>query len=412
MRISVRICPDMSDDSFDVAVIGAGPGGSATAHYLARSGARVALIDKATFPRDKTCGDGLTPRAVAVLHDMGLTERLARHSQTIRRFEVVAPNRRRTIAPIPGTSVLPNHALVVPRLQLDDAIRQRAIESGAIYRGDSQVVAVEIADADAIVRFTRAGQPGALRARHVVVATGANTALPRQLGILTGQPPTMVAARAYFEGIQNLEDTWQLRFDGVPLPGYGWIFPTGAGTANIGAGFFARARAGSAADSFKQFVANPALRGMLDGAQQVGPTKGYPLRCDFARAPTHSERVLLVGESAGLVNPLTGEGIDYALESGRIAARHLSGMLNGAGDSSVARTAYDAELREHFQSLFEFCEFVRDQLCDKAWVLNVLVMIANRRANLRTKLALVVLGGRTIKGRLTAGRVVRAMVRG
>jgi menaquinone-9 beta-reductase len=401
----------MTGQRFDVAIVGAGPGGSATAHYLAQRGARVALIDKAAFPRDKTCGDGLTPRAVAVLQDMGLTERLAPNSQTIRRFEVVAPNRRRTVAGIPGTQTLPDFAWVVPRLALDDAIRQRALDSGAVYFAESQVDDIAIATGQASVRFTHAGQTEAIQARHVVIATGANTALLVKLAILNAQPPTMVAARAYFEGLRDLEDTWQLRFDGVPLPGYGWIFPTGPGAANIGAGFYAHKRAGSAAETFKHFVANPALRAMLSSARQISPMKGYPLRCDFARAPTHGERVLLVGEAAGLVNPLTGEGIDYALESGRIAAAHLSRMLQGDGDTAQARASYDADLRAHFQSLFEFCELVRDRLCDKAWLLNVLVGVANRRPALRSKLALVVLGGKAIQGKLTLGRLARAALR-
>ncbi len=138
--------------------------------------------------------------------------------------------------------------------------------------------------------------------------------------------------------------------------------------------------------------------------------KGYPLRADFTTAPTWSQRVLLVGEAAGLVNPLTGEGIDYALESGRISARHVAGMFE-RGDFGVApHQAYDAELRDHFQSLFEFCMFVRDRLCDKAWLLNALVRVANRREDLRLKLATVVLGGRTIRGKLTARRVLKAVL--
>jgi flavin-dependent dehydrogenase len=139
--------------------------------------------------------------------------------------------------------------------------------------------------------------------------------------------------------------------------------------------------------------------------------KSYPLRADFTTAPTHAPNTLLVGEAAGLVNPLTGEGIDYALESGRIAAQHAADMLARGDFSAAARHAYDAALRAQFQSLFEFCIFVRDRMCDKAWLLNALVAVANRRADLRTRLASVVLGGRTFRGSITPWRVLRALAR-
>lgn len=394
----------------DVIVIGAGPGGSATAHYLARRGLRVLLLDKAGFPRDKTCGDGLTPRAVGMLQDMGVLEPLTRIGQRINRFEVVAPNRSTTQSPIPTGGALPDHALVVPRMQLDEKLMLRAIDSGARFEAGVQVSRVT-SDTQATVHAEQDGRPVTFRAPLVVIATGANTRLLMTCGILQRPPETMVAARAYFEGLRGISDVWQLRFDGVPLPGYGWIFPTGDGAANIGAGYFTRARTTSAARAFEQFVANPALQPMLAGAKQVGPMKGYPLRADFTTAPTHAERILLVGEAAGLVNPLTGEGIDYALESGRIAAAHLSGMLARDDFSPAARHAYDAELREHYQSLFEFCMFIRDRLCNKAWLLNTLVRIANRRADLRTKLATVVLGGRAVRGKLTVQRLLRAALR-
>ncbi len=395
---------------FDVAIVGAGPGGSAAAHYLAQRGVSVLLLDKSIFPRDKTCGDGLTPRAVGMLQDMGLLGALSQHGQRINRFEVVAPNRRTTQSPIPASDTLPAFSYVLPRFTLDDSIRQRALSSGARFESGVSVESITSSAAGVQLRCKAAGTQVTFDARLAVIATGANTALLTRLGILSKQPDTMIAARAYFDDVAGLSDIWQLRFDGVPLPGYGWIFPTGPRSANIGAGYFLRKPGLPASAVFEQFVAGSAVREMLRDARQTGPLKSYPLRADFTTAPTYAERIFLVGEAAGLVNPLTGEGIDYALESGRIAATHMAGML-ADGDFSTARyRAYDAELRAHFQSLFEFCMFVRDHLCDKAWLLNTLVAVANRRADLRTKLASVVLGGRAISGKLTAGRVLRAVM--
>ncbi len=395
----------------DVIVIGAGPGGSATAHYLAQGGARVTLLDKAHFPRDKTCGDGLTPRAVAVLQDMGVLESLCRMGHVVRRFEVFAPSGARTSAPIRVSGVAPAvPALVVPRLQLDDVLRQRAIESGADFLPDVHVIEVRpgadgvqvIGEACGGVRFSR-------RARLAVIATGANTGLLMRIGVLKQQPKVLVAARAYFENVRGLDETWTLRFDHVPMPGYGWVFPVSPTGANIGVGYFKEQRRASAVAPFERFIQSPPLRAMLAEARQVGPIKGFPLRDDFLTSPTFAQRTLIVGEAAGLVNPLTGEGIDYALESGRIAAAHALAMLRGDDFSLVRLREYDAALRAHFQALFEFCIAVR-RWAVRPWVLNGLVMMANRRTDLRARLMDVVLGGASVSGRLTLQRALKALL--
>lgn len=397
------------NDMHDVAVIGAGPGGSATAHYLAQRGLKVMLLDKAKFPRDKTCGDGLTPRAVGVLQDMGLIDELKPAGHIIKRFEVFAPNGKSTRDVITVHDGLPDYAMVVPRFKLDERIRNRAVQSGADFR-QAQIVDVQRVNGHVELKVDRAGNAETERARIAVIATGANTRLLMQAGILKQPPRVMVASRAYFENVAGLSDIWTLRFDDVPMPGYGWVFPAGNGLANIGVGYFKEGRDASAAQPFKQFIASKAVREMLAQAKQVGPVKGYPLRDDFLTSPTFGDGVLLVGEAAGLVNPLTGEGIDYALESGRIAAQRIAGMFD-AGDFSVSQfDAYDASLREHFQSLFEFCIKVRE-LCLKPFVLNTLVSVANRRTDLRQRLVSVVLGGAPVHGKLTFGRVMKALLK-
>src|SRR5712691_7229104 len=120
-------------DVRDVVVIGAGPGGSAAAHYLARRGIDVLLVDRSEFPRDKTCGDGLTPRAVGVLHDMGILHALVRVGQPINGVEIFSPDGYSTGAPIPSRSGVPAPMLVVPRVTLDNVIRGRAVQSGAQF---------------------------------------------------------------------------------------------------------------------------------------------------------------------------------------------------------------------------------------------------------------------------------------
>ena len=237
--------------------------------------------------------------------------------------------------------------------------------------------------------------------RVAVIATGAATAVLKRSGILSHQPRAMLAARAYFEDIQEeVASTFSLRFHGVPLPGYGWVFPVSKTAANIGVGFMPSRRRFKAttnkttSQAFEDFTRN--LQPLLKGARQVGPMKGYPIRVDFLTAPTFAERTLLVGEAAGLVNPLTGEGIDYALESGKMAADHLAGAFE-SGFGSEWLPAYDRLLRERFEKVFRFSQWVRDWYCVPP-LLNLLVPLANRRPELRQLLTSIVLGEREPAG--------------
>ncbi|MFN8499579.1 MAG: geranylgeranyl reductase family protein [Anaerolineae bacterium] len=386
----------MPDKTFDIVIIGAGPGGSAAAYYLARRGLAVLLLDKADFPRDKTCGDGLTPRAVSVLKDMGLLDQLLQVGHRTPRLEIVAPLGHSVGSAIPQVGDWPAFTLVVPRLILDDLLLQKAVAAGAVFRGGTRVSRVETSSDGVTVYGARKDGTVEVRARAAIVATGASPTLLMEMGILKKTPAMMIASRAYFEDMQALKDEVYLTFEGVPLPGYGWVFPVSETSANIGAGLVRRSwtsrwRKETSAQAFQKFIATPTLKAMLDGARQVGPVKGYPLRMDFAQSPTYGERTLLVGEAAGLVNPLTGEGIDYALESGRIAAEHLAGLFE-AGDFSQARFAeYDAILRQRFQRLFVFCDRVR-ATCLNPLLLNPLVAIANYRTDLKLRLIYAVLG--------------------
>lgn len=371
----------------DAVVVGAGPGGSAAAHFLSRRGLDVLLLDRAEFPRDKTCGDGLTPRALRVLQQMGILDDVARLGCPVEGYEVVAPNGRATRAAIVG----PHTALVVPRLTLDEVILRRAIASGARFEGNVKASRVEPGSDGARVITERGA---AFEARVAIIATGAATSVLTKSGILKHKPKALLAARAYFEDIQqDVADQFQLRFDGVPMPGYGWVFPVGRRAANVGVGFMPGKRPRHATEIFDGFIRQTALKTLLRGARQNGPLKGYPIRVDFLKSTTFARRTLVIGEAAGLVNPLTGEGIDYALESGLIAANHIAeSALEGNWEAE-----YDRLVRERFAKVFQFSEWIRDWYC-KPLLLNRLVPLANRRPELRQLLASIVLGEREPRG--------------
>jgi geranylgeranyl reductase family protein len=379
----------------DVIVIGAGPGGSTTAHYLAQAGLDVLLLDKADFPREKTCGDALTPRAVAALDHLGLLPTLNRAAQRVARIDVVAPNGMQTTSELATQVDRPGYAMVVPRLVLDATIYERAVASGARFQGKTHVTSIEQTHSGVVVRARQAGGMVSFEGRLAVIATGASPRLLLQAGLLKQVPLTIVAARAYFEDISALRQHLRFHFNGVPLPGYGWVFPLSQSSANIGFGTLRAAsngdgRSGKPAD-FAHFISAPHMQRLLGGARQVGPVKSYPLRTDFATAPTVGKRVLAVGEAAGLVNPVTGEGIDYALESGKLAAEHLIDMFRSGDLSQATLQHYDTVLRHHFQALFIYCQR-RQRLIGSRWVLNQLIRAVDRRDEYRQKLVNILLG--------------------
>jgi menaquinone-9 beta-reductase len=362
---------------YDVAIIGAGPGGSSAASYLAQAGARVLLLDKADFPRDKTCGDAVSPNALKIAGDLGLMDKLREFSYRINGIRLVAPNGGDMAAPIPTKSGFTNYVYISPRLQLDNLLLEKAIQSGADFESRIRITDIQV-DRD---RVTLKGKnqrgESSFSARVAVIAVGASIPLLLKTGIMAAAPPVALAARGYFTGVQGLQDLMEIRFDGVPLPGYGWIFPTSETSANIGAGFMKNSPnlSSNVREVLDDFLHHEPIANMLAESQRVGAIKSYPLRMDFATAKTYADRLLVVGEAAGLVNPFTGEGIDYAMESGAMAAEVLIEQLAKGELSAKSLKRYNQKLRGRFQSLFVWTMRMRG-LYMNDWLLNPLVRAA------------------------------------
>jgi geranylgeranyl reductase family protein len=391
---------------YDLAVIGAGPAGAAAAFHAARAGLRVVLFDKSAFPRDKICGDGLTARAVTELRAMGLEDEVSRRGARINRFQLTAPLGH-VGADLDGTPGCPGYAYVLPRLQLDALLVQRASEAGAELRVQHEVTRWS-AEAGGIQLETKTPSgPRPLRARLAILATGAHLALPQRMRVLTRKPEMLVAVRQYFEGLPQPADTWHMHFSRATLPGYGWIFPAGNGLANVGIGLEHRRRDATLNDSLGHYLKSAAVRQILRGAKPLAPPRSFPLRWDFLRSPLTAPRLLIAGEAAGLVNPLTGEGIDYALESGRIAAAHaLQRLQTGVDDGG----AYAAALHAHYDRLFVFSERLRDW-CRSPWGVSALALGAMARPDLKMRLVGCLLGGHPAPSLPTAKRLIQVLLR-
>lgn len=384
-------------DRHEVLVVGAGPGGSAAAYFLAAQGLDVLLVDRSDFPRDKTCGDGLSPRALSVLRAMGLLPTVADAGFRINRVRIVAPDGTHLVSPIPPHDGHPEFSLVVPRYTLDEIIRAHAVAAGATFR--PRVTATDVLrDGDRIVgvRATAPDGPIDLGARVTVLATGASTALLERARLLASPPVFGRAARGYFEGVAELSDEIEFDMQSVPLPGYGWVFPISSTAANVGAGFIDRPGRPAAFNSprpvFDEFLANARQARRLADARTTGPVKSYPLRIDFPSARVAFPGLVLVGEAGGLVNPLTGEGIDYALESAQLAAEALGdGLRRGWSPEAIAERHAQA-MRDRFLRTFKAIARVRDVYFFQPWVLNHMAAAANRDEGLKITLVQIALG--------------------
>ncbi|MDX1448601.1 MAG: NAD(P)/FAD-dependent oxidoreductase [Acidimicrobiia bacterium] len=325
--------------SVDIAVIGAGPAGAATAIEAARLGASVVVFDKAPYGRDKVCGDGLTPRAVGALNELKIDLSDAHHIDGLR---MIAGRTRREL-PWPGTSRFPGHGAVWPRRRLDAALIDAAVDAGADVRWETE--ALPVLDGDRVTGVDAAGDRW--EAGLVVAATGAPGAVARMLGAtrVEGEPYGL-AIRSYVESPRHLDRHIEACLtmrdaQGNSVPGYGWMFPAGDGTVNIGVGAL------STMKGFKQLNLNSLLdlyRDQVRDEWEIGPYLERPRawRLPMTAVRRHGPGWVAVGDAAGLVNPMNGEGIDYGLESGMLAAQLY------VDDPATAPDRYDALIGERF----------------------------------------------------------------
>jgi geranylgeranyl reductase family protein len=309
----------VSEQRWDAVVVGAGPAGSIAALVLARAGARVALADKASFPRDKACGDLIGPRGVQVLAELGVHVPDAGEGADLL---AVGPSGRASRLPAFPGHTYAGHGVVVPRLVFDHALREAAVTAGAVPLR-ARITAVD-QDANGTVRAVIASDGRRLATDAVIGADGALSPLARLTGMLDpGAALWGFAIRAYLPAEVPLP--LLVLLDASPwriYPGYGWLFPGSDGQANvgIGVGMGNSRRQVSLRDDLARFCAMLARRGDLGPGVRHGAVTGGWLRMGGTGTPPAAANVLLAGDAAGLINPLQGEGIAPAMVSARLAA--------------------------------------------------------------------------------------------
>jgi menaquinone-9 beta-reductase len=345
----------------EILVIGAGPGGSAAAWALAQRGHDVLLVDRADFPRDKTCGDGLTPMAVSSLRSMGvLNEIEAASPARVENVRLIGPFGQTVTLPLALLETDYPYALILPRYTLDDILLRHAIKTGVTFKGSAKVERIE-RDGDRISRVHCRTDQGScvIEPRQVVLATGANMGMLAREGFIRETKNVVRAARGYYTNVHIPQNRFDFYVDLSLMPGYGWLFPIGGGAANVGIGTMPSIWASKRPTPtlLREFVAQRAREGIMRDSQLDGPIKGFPLRIDFPAHRIAGENWTMVGEVTGLVNPVTGEGIDLALESALLAADIMHDDLAHGRRHHIA---YQRELWEQFGAMYNGMRALRD----------------------------------------------------
>ncbi|MEV0705153.1 geranylgeranyl reductase family protein [Saccharopolyspora sp. NPDC050389] len=325
------------DEDAEVIVVGAGPAGSTAATYLARAGLDVLLLEKSVFPREKVCGDGITPRGVKQLIDLGIDTREEAGWLHNRGLRVVGGGVRMELD-WPSLAAFPPYGVVRPRNDFDDLLARNAQRAGARLLQQTTVTGAitdertgRIVGVEAKTGPDRT--PVTYRAPLVLACDGVSARLALSVGIeKRDDRPMGVAVRRYYTSPRTKDDfleshleLWDRSNPDEPklLPGYGWIFGMGDGTVNVGLGILSTSKAYGKTD-YRQL-----MRSWLDGTPEewgfreenaTGKIGGAALPMGFNRMPHYRNGLLLVGDAGGMVNPFNGEGIAYAMESAALAA--------------------------------------------------------------------------------------------
>ncbi len=369
-------------DSADVIVVGAGPAGSTAAYHLATAGLDVLLLEKTSFPREKVCGDGLTPRAVKALTAMGLPVRAEDGWLINKGLRIIGGGGRIELA-WPELSSFPGYGAVRTRTDFDQMLARHAQKAGVRLLENvtvtgavtdertGRVTGVTAREAgaqgteggpapDAAGRGSKraGGEPRVFTSRLVVAADGNSSRLSVSMGVRKRDDrPLGVAVRTYYTSPRHDDDyleAWLDLWDGQQLlPGYGWIFGMGDGTSNVGLGLL------NTSDAFgnidykvllqRWLAAMPAEWGLVE-ENRTAPVRGAALPMGFNRTPHYADGLVLVGDAGGMVNPFNGEGIAYAMESGELAARTIAQALarSTAAGADLVLQGYPVALKQSY----------------------------------------------------------------
>ena len=397
----------MADQKFDVVIVGAGPGGVACALSLHEAGLKVALLDKAQFPRDKICGDALSADVLNQLAKLpgdgvSLIHKNTPHAPSygVRFF---APSHQRLDIAFSKQDSDTPPGYIVKRTDFDHALltQARAFQHIKILEGyQASQVTTHATGAEVVTN------QGVLTCQAIIGADGAHSVVTKQLGNFQVEKHHYCAGlRAYYENVTGFhEDNFiELHFYKDLLPGYFWIFPLPNNCANVGLGMLSSAvskkRVNLKAALQKIITTHPNVAPRFAHAQPIDEVRGFGLPIGSKKRPISGERFMLIGDAASLIDPFTGEGIGNAIRSGRIAAEHLKQCFKSQDFSAKAMRGYDREVYRKMWSELKTSRAMQ-QLLNYPWLFDFVVRKANKNEAVR-KLLTAALDDVAIKQELT-----------
>lgn len=369
----------------DVLIVGAGPSGSLCAYYLAKAGKKVILIDSENFPRDKICGDFVSPVGLKELKKLGIweldgfekTNSITSATVYVDGFPLITKN-------LPDIEGLCNYGRVIPRLILDNWILLAARKQGVQVVTPCKFENYSVHDNHVKVECNSEGNKQVFHSRLLIGADGSKSKVAR---ILSGKKPDpqyrIVAVRAYFENVNCVTHQAEIFFNSNSFPGYSWFFPTGPSTANVGIGMmlenFPKEKTNLKKLLLDMIENDLSFKAKIGNGIIVDRIAAFPLTIFNPKDRLVKKRVMLIGDAAGLVNSINGEGMQHAMLSGRWAAESVIKCLSTNDLSDKALSVYEklvrAELGYDLGISNTVMQFIRNRNLNHLWLNLLKIMI-------------------------------------
>ncbi|MDD5171497.1 MAG: geranylgeranyl reductase family protein [Candidatus ainarchaeum sp.] len=337
-------------ESYDVIVIGGGPSGSSTAAFLSKAGKKVILLDRAKFPRDKTCGDGISGSSVGVLKELGLLDKV-KDIEHADMYGVTFSSPNGTIVPIPARRPDGSPPGFVCRREVFDNFLFQNAKSLCAKTLEGFFAEDFIRDGDMTtgIKGTYEGKPMEFQAKVVVCADGVAGMTARKLGVNNqAEDHQFAGIRAYYDNVEGMADRIEIHFIKDALPGYFWIFPLPGKKANVGLALLVsdvKKKKANLSNILNDTIAkNPVFKDRFANAKRISDLKSWLLPVNTRKPKAAGNGYVLVGDSASLIDPFMGEGIGNALTSGKLAAKTILQAFKENDFSEKSLSRYDAEL--------------------------------------------------------------------
>ena len=379
-------------NKYDVIIVGAGPSGSVCANFLGREGHKVLLVDKAKFPRDKTCGDACSGKSIAVLRELGILPEIKKAAHGVNNG-VIFSSPKGTVLEIRTDN---QDGFVCRREVLDNIIFKAAKKY--VETLEEFTVTDLIKDGEQVVGIVgtnKSGKEMKINANIVVGADGAMSTIAQKLGMFEVDPNHhCLAVRGYYDGVTGMKDVIELHFTKTAIPGYFWIFPYEDGTANVGLGMLTKDVKSKNVNlkelMEKEITQNPSFKERFQNARLISEIKGWSLPLGSKiRKHIAGKGWLLLGDTASLIDPFSGEGMGNAMTSGKIAFRTISRALRLGAYSEKILGEYEQEIHNELKKELEM-SYMLQRLGKNEFLLNLVIDKAARNPEIRKELTTMI----------------------